>query len=66
LRLQVVAGAGLLLFGHGCLARRRLAGLVCGWLSAEAGCLCARWRRFGGKKRAALDAVVYEHCVKQC
>ena len=39
LRLEVVAGAGFLLFGHRfVLWLARVAGLVCGWLSAEAGC----------------------------
>ena len=65
LRLEVVAGAGLLVFGHGCLARRRLAGLVCGWLSAEADCFGAL-AAFRPRQRAEGLGLSMAHCGTQC
>ena len=65
LRLEVVAGPALLVFGHRFVLWLALCGWPCGWLSAEAGCLRARWQRFAPKKAARAVAWYNSHCVKQ-
>ena len=56
LRLQVVAGAGLLVFGHRFVLR--LAAAACSglglWLALPKLAVSARWQRFAPKKRGAL------------